>query len=114
MDEAPQPHLAAVGDRLTQAGEGRRTGAARVNNRRHPACRAALIGFAPHVVGVDKDVGVQIDQARTHQPAADIPNPHGVGCRDIRLDRSNRAVVNRHVGLGPERPARVNDFPALE
>src|SRR5687768_11785310 len=99
MYETTQAHLALVSNILTQSGKGRRPGTACVYDRRYPARRTALIGLRSHIMGVNEDMRVNVDEPRTDNVAAHIKYADRFGGRNVRLDRSNLPLADRHVRL---------------
>ncbi len=79
-------------DDLAQPGKGRRAGAAGVAQGGDPARPAETVGVAGHVVRVDEDVGVDVDQARRHQPALGADRAPRLRGRQRRRHRDDLAA----------------------
>src|SRR5581483_12008782 len=71
VDEGAHPGPDRAVEDLAQPGEIGRAGAAGVAQRRHPGRPAEVIGAAAHVVRVDKDMGMDVDEARGYQQTLD-------------------------------------------
>src|SRR5206468_4136715 len=63
---------------------------------------------------VEKDVGVQIDQARSHDLAGGAENPQGFISRNIGLERLDHAKADADVTPGPEILTRIEHLAALD
>ena len=83
-------HLAV--DDLAQPGKRRRAGAAGVAQGGHPARPAETIGVARHVMRVDKDMSVDVDEPRRHQPALGADRTARLSSRQRRRYRDNLAA----------------------
>ena len=110
-DEGQHAGAGGLDHELAEAGEGQHRGPALVDHGGHAGMHADCIGIeAEAAADIAIDVGVGVDQAGQHQPAADVDRLPG-GARQVLANRGDAAITHSDVEQAVQALGRI-DHPA--
>ncbi|HEV8679234.1 MAG TPA: hypothetical protein VGQ90_07650 [Stellaceae bacterium] len=105
-------HLAV--DDVSQAGESGRAGAAGVAQRGDPGRAAEMVGVAAHVVRIDEDMRVDVDEPRRHIEPARADRAARLALRQRRRDLDDLAAADRDIEPALQPGAGIEHLAALD
>ena len=114
IDKGAHPRAHLIIEHLAQPWERRRAGAAGVAQRRDPAVTAVMVGVPAHVVGVDEDMRVDVDQAGGNVETARADRAVGLRLGQRRFNRDDFAAADRDIGLALQAGAGIEHLAVLD